>query len=84
MLGFWNSQSVWSGADMRRMNEIRDLLDAAKIRHRVKTKSHMSQWSGRGTTRGNLGSIGNPVEQMYSYEIFVHRQDAEQARHLIG
>ena len=39
MLGFWNSQSVWIGADMRRMNEIRDLLDAAKIRHRVKTRS---------------------------------------------
>jgi len=32
---------------------------------------------GRGTIRGNIGSLGNSTDQMYAYEIFVYKKDFE-------
>lgn len=84
MFTFFNSESLWIGTDMNRLNEIRDRLDEAGIPYRYKVKNHLAQWTGRGTQRGNMGSIGNPADQMYQYEIFVYRKDLEKARYVVN
>ena len=77
MITIFNSRTIYLGTDMKRFNEIRDRLDACKIKYRYKVKNRMSDWSGRGTVRGQLGSAGNPAKLPYQYEIFVHKKDYE-------
>lgn len=84
MFTFFNSESLWIGTDMKRFHEIRDCLDTAGIPYKHKVKNHSAQWTGRGTLRGNMGSLGISADQMYQYEIFVYRKDLEKARHAVN
>lgn len=84
MFTFFNSESLWIGTDMKRFQQIRDILDGKSIPYKYKVKNHLGQWNGRGTTRGSMGSFGNPTEQMYQYEIMVHKKDFEQAKYLVN
>ena len=54
-------------------------LDAEKIPYKHKVVNRLGQWSGRGTVRGNTGSIGLSSEQMYEYEILVSKKDSSRA-----
>lgn len=80
MITFFNSKSVYLGCDMKKFNEIRDYLDAKGIPYRYKVKNRMTQWNGRGTVRGKVGSAENPPELSYEYEILVHKRDAERVK----
>lgn len=81
MIGFFNWRSIWIGTDMKRFNELRDYLDKNEVRYKYKVKNRTTEWSGRGgTVRGRAGSIGNPTELMYEYELFVHKKDYERVR----
>lgn len=84
MFTFLNSESLWLGTDMKRFQQIRDILDSKSIPHKYKVKNHLGKWNGRGTTRGTMGSFGNPTEQMYQYEILVYKKDFEQAKYLVN
>lgn len=79
MIAFFNSKSLYTGTDMKKFNEIRDYLDQNKIKYRYRVKNRMSQWSGRGTVRGRIGSAGNAPELAYEYEILVHKRDYDRA-----
>ncbi len=83
MLTILNSQSLWIGTDLKTFNNIRDTLDAAKIPYKYKTKNKMAQWIGTGTLRGRTGSLGNPPDLTFQYEILVHKNDHEKATHVI-
>lgn len=80
----FNSGSLWIGRDLQQLSSIRELLEREGIPYKYKVKNHLSQWNGRGTTRGTMGSFGNPSEQMYEYEVFVYNRDFERARYLLG
>lgn len=84
MFTFFNSESLWIGTDMNRLSQIRSILDNNSIKYKYKVKNHLGQWNGRGTTRGTMGSLGNSTEQMYQYEIFVHKKEYEKAKYLIS
>lgn len=84
MFTIFNSESLWIGTDLKRFNEIRDKLKAAKIPYKHKVKNRLGQWAGRGTLRGNMGSFGNPSDQMYQYEILVYRRDREKAEYMLN
>ena len=84
MFTFFNSESLWIGTDMNRLNQICDILDTNSIPYKLKVKNHLGQWNGRGTTRGTMGSLGNSTDQMYQYEIFVHKKEYEKAKYLIN
>ena len=84
MFTFFNSESLWIGTDMNRLNQICDILDTNSIPYKHKVKNHLGQWNGRGTTRGTMGSLGNSTDQMYQYEIFVHKKEYEKAKYLIN
>lgn len=83
MLTILNSQSLWIGTDLKTFNKIRDTLDAVKIPYKYKTKNRMAQWTGTGTLRGRTGSLGNPPDLAFQYEILVHKNDHEKAAHVI-
>jgi len=84
MFTFFDSESLWIGTDMTRFSEIRNTLGSNAIKYKYKVKNHLGQWNGRGTTRGTVGSLGNSTEQMYQYEIFVHKKEYEKAKYLIS
>ena len=79
MVGFFNWESLWIGKDLKRFEGIREALDAEKIPYKHKVVNRLGQWSGRGTVRGNNGSIGLSSEQMYEYEILVSKKDSSRA-----
>ena len=83
MFTFFNSESLWTGFEMDRFNQIRGILDNNAIPYKYKVRNHLGQFSGRGTIRGSKGSFGNPTEQMYQYEILVYKKDFEQAKFLL-
>ena len=78
-----NSESLWIGTDLKRFNEIRDILDSQNIKYKYKVKDQLGEWTGSGTIRGRVGSAGNPAEQGKQYEILVDRKNLEQARFAI-
>ena len=78
-----NSESLWIGTDLKRFNEIRDILDSQNIKYKYKVKDQLGEWTGSGTIRGRVGSAGNPAEQAKQYEILVDRKNLEQPRFAI-
>ena len=78
-----NSESLWIRTDLKRFNEIRDILDSQNIKYKYKVKDQLGEWTGSGTIRGRVGSAGNPAEQAKQYEILVDRKNLEQARFAI-
>ena len=78
-----NSESLWIGTDLKRFNEIRDILDSQNIRYKYKVKDQLGEWTGSGTLRGRVGSAGNPAEHAEQYEILVDRKNLERARFAI-
>lgn len=79
MFTVFNSESLWIGTDLKRFNEIRDILDRQNIRYKYKVKDQLGEWTGSGTLRGRVGSAGNPAEQAKQYEILVDKKNLEQA-----
>lgn len=80
MITIFNSKSVYLGYDLKKFNEVRSYLEENHIKYKYKVKNPMAQWAGRGTLRGRTGSIGNPSEQMYEYEILIHKKDRERVK----
>ena len=82
MITMFNSKSVYLGVDLKKFNEVREYLDANHIPYKYKVKNRQGQWAGngRGTIRGNMGSIGTPAEKTYEYEILVHKDDYDKVR----
>ena len=83
MFTAFNSESLWIGTDLKRFNEIRDVLDRENIQYKYKVKDQLGEWTGSGTLRGRVGSAGNPAEQAKQYEILVDKKNLEQARFVL-
>jgi hypothetical protein len=84
MITFFNSHSIWTGTDMQKFSQIRDILEVNSIPYKYKTKNHLSELNGRGTHRSTMGSFGNSASQMYQYEILVYKKDAEKVGYLLN
>lgn len=78
-------QSVYSGFDLVKFNEIRDLLDMNKIKYRYTAQDHQNQFllPGQGTVRGKFGSLGMNPSASYQYEIKVSSKDLDKARSIL-
>lgn len=81
MITRFNSRTVYLGTDLKVFNEFRDFLDANHIKYKYKTTNRMGQYTGHGTARGNMGSAGMKTEDMYEYEILVHKEDFGKVPH---
>lgn len=82
MIHFFNRESLYCGSSMKRFNEIRNVLDRHGIPYRYAVENRMTQWAGRGTLRGRMGSAGH-MDPQEMYEIFVHKRDREKAGYLL-
>lgn len=83
MITFFNRKKVYIGCDFKRFADIRILLADHHIRYDFHVRNRMGQWTGRGTLRGRTASPGH-TETMYEYEVFVHKNDYDEAMYLIG
>ena len=80
MFTLFNTESLWIGTDLKKFNEIRDILDREGICYKYKVSDQLGLWMGKGTVRGNFGSIGNSPDQFKQYEILVEKKQLENAR----
>ena len=76
MFTLLNSESLWIGTDMKLFNKIREQLEQAGITYKHKVKNRM--------VRGRTGSAGMPADEIYEYEILVHKNELEQAKKITG
>ena len=83
MFTVFNSESIWIGTDLKKFNEIRDILDRERIKYKYKVKDRIGEWNGRGTIRSSMGSAGNLTDQTKQYEILLDKKDLEKAQNLI-
>lgn len=83
MFTAFHSENIWTGTDMKKFNEIRDVLDRERIPYKYKVKDRLGEWNGRGTFRGTVGSAGIPADQSKQYEILVEKKDVVQAQNVI-
>ena len=44
MFAVFNSESLWIGTDLKRFNEIRDILDSQNIKYKYKVKDQLGEW----------------------------------------
>ena len=81
MITVLNSYSLYVGTDMKKFNEIRDMLDHNKIQYKYKVKNQLGQFQfpDEGTVRGRTGSFGQSSDLMYEYEILIHKKDKDKA-----
>lgn len=84
MITFFNSYGIWTGTDMHKFDQIRDILESNDIPYKYKIKDRLSEWNGRGTNRSSYGSFGNTTSQMCQYEILVYKNDAEKVKYLLN
>ena len=77
MITIFNSKSVYLGYDVRAYQRVTDVLRAAGIRFKVKSRSRMGGWGS--VTRGRVGTMGMDPDYMYEYEVLVHERDYERS-----
>jgi hypothetical protein len=83
MITFFNRQSVYVGFDLAQFSAVRSVLQANQIPYKIKVTNHSGALAGRGTVRGNTGSLGQSPDLMNEYEVFVHKADSEKAMALL-
>ena len=75
----WNRREVYRTASMQALACARDALDAAGVRHEVKTAGRgVSGASGDGRMRAS--PPGRDPQAGYQYFVYVHKRDFERAR----
>lgn len=77
MITIFNSKSVYLGYDVRAYQRITDVLQAAGIRYKVKSRSRFGGWGS--VTRGRVGTMGMNPDFMYEYEVLVYDRDYERS-----
>ena len=83
IITFFNRKEICATFDMNRQAEIRYLLQGAGIDYITRTKNRTENMLVRGGTRAYTGTYGNRQMRDYEYHVYVHKDDYEEALHLI-
>lgn len=83
MITILNRRELTVTMDMKRQSDIRDILANHGIDYVVKT-TNLQSASAAGSSRGYTGSWGINQDYSYEYKIFVHKNDYQRAKSLIG
>lgn len=83
MITIFNRKEVCITYDMKRQAEVRDILQGAGMDYVIRTKNRTGSAFVRGGTRAYTGSFGRDQMMDYEYHIYVHKDDYEEAMHLI-
>lgn len=82
MLYFWNRREVYTGFSAARFQEIRSVLHENGVGYSHRLVSHSNPLVGSG--RARRGSYGENPDWSIQYYIYVHRDDYERAKLLLG
>jgi hypothetical protein len=59
---FFNKEEVYIGYSIEEFSKVREALKSNGIKYNYKVIDTSVKWMGKGTTRGNFGSIGMKQE----------------------
>ena len=76
----FNRKELYIGDSLKRLDEIRSILEKAGIRYKTRTKDRFGQSMPGGTRR----SVVPGMEPQVQYIVYVHKKDYEKAAHLTG
>ena len=83
MINVFNRRELVTTMSMDRQAQVRNILASNGIDYTVKTVNLQSA-SALGSRRGVMGSFGVNQDYSYEYKIYVHKNDFEKAKHLVG
>ena len=83
MITFLNRKEICVTYDLNKQAEIRYVLQGAGIDYVIRTKNRTVSAFVRGSTRAYTGTFGRDQKMAYEYHIYVHKDDYEEALHLI-
>lgn len=83
MITFLNRKEVCVTFDMNRQAEVRDILQVNGIDYMVKVLNRKSPSPIGAGSRARTGTFGENLSLEYEYKIYVHKDDYEEALHLI-
>ncbi len=76
-------EDVYIGYSLAELAKVRQALVNEGIKYSYKVLDHSGQWMGRGTIRGNHGSMGMNMDYSKQYTVSVKRKDFEQASYIV-
>ena len=77
-------EDVYIGYSIGDLAKVRQTLANEGIKYSYKVLDQSGQWMGRGTVRGNSGSMGMNMDYSKQYTLSVKRKDFEQASYLVN
>jgi hypothetical protein len=80
----FDKEDIYIGYSLGELSKIREILEKEYIKYTYKVINHHGQWIGRGTTRGNFGSVGMNMDYERQYIISVKKSDCEKAKYLVN
>jgi len=80
----FNRENVYLANTVKDFDKVRSILDDEKIPYTYKVFSHSSQFSSRGSKRGNFGNFGMREDYEKQYYIYVKKCDYKKAKYAIG
>ena len=83
MITILNRKEICVTFDMERQAEVRRILSANGIDYTVKTVNSKSPSPFAAGSRARTGTFGERLNLECEYQIFVHKDDYEEALHLI-
>lgn len=83
MITILNRKEICVTFDMERQAEVRRILSANGIDYTVKTVNSKSPSPFAAGSRARTGTFGENLSLECEYQIFVHKDDYEEALHLI-
>ena len=83
MITIFNRKEICVTYDLNKQAEIRYILQGADMDYVIRTKNRTGSSFVRGGTRAYTGTFGRDQMMDYEYHIYVHKDDYEEALHLI-
>lgn len=82
MIALWNRKEVYNGYSNRAFNEIKEILNLNRIKY-ISSVVNRNNSKFFGPSRSYTGSFREKTEFIYTYYIYVHKDDFEKAKMLI-
>jgi len=83
MLHIFNRKELLTTFDMKQQAAVREKLAAHHIDYDIKTQNRSSASTVAVGNRSQLGTLGQNINNMYTYIIYVKKKDYETAARLI-
>lgn len=80
----FDKEDVYIGYSMGELSKIREILKKECIKYTYQVINHSGQSIGRGTTRGNFGSVGMIMDYERQYVISVKKSNCDKAKYLVN